>query len=88
MKLQDTLLARAAEYVRPGGRLVYSVCTVTPEENEMVIGKFLKKRIDFKVISPDTLPPALIDDAGFFRTAPHRHGTDGFFGAALIRTAE
>lgn len=87
MELQSLLIARAAEYVRPGGRLVYSVCTVTPEENEVVIGKFLKKRIDFKVISPDTLPPALIDDAGFFRTAPHRHGTDGFFGAVLIRAA-
>ncbi|MBE0555805.1 MAG: 16S rRNA (cytosine(967)-C(5))-methyltransferase RsmB, partial [Proteobacteria bacterium] len=44
MKLQNLLLARAAEYVRPGGRLVYSVCAVTPEENEVVIGKFLKYR--------------------------------------------
>ncbi len=52
MELQNLLIARAAEYVRPGGRLVYSVCTVTPEENEVVIGKFLKKRIDFKVSLP------------------------------------
>ena len=87
MKLQNLLLARAAEYVRPGGRLVYSVCTVTPEENEMVIGKFLKYRIDFKAISPRTLPSALVDAGGFFRSAPHLHGMDGFFGAVLIRTA-
>ena len=87
MKLQNLLLARAAEYVRPGGRLVYSVCTVTPEENEMVIGKFLKNHIDFKVVSPRTLPPALVDAGGFFRSAPHLHGTDGFFGAVLIRAA-
>ncbi len=87
MKLQNLLLARAAEYVRPGGRLVYSVCTVTPEENEVVIGKFLKNRIDFKLISPRTVPPVLVDAEGFFRSAPHLHGTDGFFGAALIRAA-
>ena len=87
MKLQNLLLTRAAEYVRPGGRLVYSVCTVTPEENEMVIGKFLKNHINFKVVSPRTLPPALVDAGGFFRSAPHLHGTDGFFGAVLIRAA-
>ena len=87
MELQNLLLAGAAEYVRPGGRLVYSVCTVTPEENEVIIGKFLKKRIDFKLISPGTLPAALIDAAGFFRSAPHLHGMDGFFGAVLVRSA-
>jgi len=87
MKLQNLLLARAAEYVRPGGRLVYSVCTVTPEEDEMVVGKFLKNHIAFKVVSPRTLPPVLVDAGGFFRSAPHLHGTDGFFAAVLIRAA-
>ena len=87
MELQNLLLASAAEYVRPGGRLVYSVCTVTPEENEMVIGKFLKNRSDFILISPSALPPALVDAKGFFRSAPHLHGTDGFFGAVLVRAA-
>jgi 16S rRNA (cytosine967-C5)-methyltransferase len=87
MELQNLLLARAAEYIRPGGRLVYSVCTVTPEENEVVIGKFLKNRIDFTLLSPKAIPPALVDAKGFFRTAPHLHGTDGFFGAILVRTA-
>jgi 16S rRNA (cytosine967-C5)-methyltransferase len=86
-ELQDLLLTKAAEYVRPGGRLVYSVCTVTPEENEVVIGRFLKERADFHLISPDTFPPALIDGRGFFRSEPHIHGMDGFFGAVLVRAA-
>jgi 16S rRNA (cytosine967-C5)-methyltransferase len=87
MELQNLLLAQAAEYVRPGGRLVYSVCTVTPEENEVVIGKFLKRRVDFNLISPGTLPLAIIDAERFLRSAPHLHGMDGFFGATLIRSA-
>jgi 16S rRNA (cytosine967-C5)-methyltransferase len=87
MQLQKLLLARAADCVRPGGRLVYSVCAVTPEENEIVIGDFLRNRPDFTCIPPEDLPPALIDAQGFFRTAPHIHGMDGFFGALLVRTA-
>ena len=85
MQLQKLLLTNAAEFVRPGGRLVYSVCTVTPEENEIVIDDFLRHHRDFKSIPPDALPPALVDQRGFFRTAPHLHGMDGFFGALLIR---
>jgi 16S rRNA (cytosine967-C5)-methyltransferase len=87
MELQNMLLARAAKYVRPGGRLVYSVCTVTPEENEVVIEKFLKKNIDFNLISPGDIAHALIDGRGFFRSEPHLHGVDGFFGAVLVRSA-
>ncbi|MHB9099260.1 MAG: 16S rRNA (cytosine(967)-C(5))-methyltransferase RsmB [Syntrophales bacterium] len=87
MKIQKLLLASAAGCVRPGGRLVYSVCAVTPEENEIVIGDFLRNRPDFTHIPPEDLPPALIDAQGFFRTSPHLQGMDGFFGALLIRNA-
>ena len=86
MQIQKRLLASAAGCVRPGGRLVYSVCAVTPEENEIVIGDFLRNRPDFTRIPPEGIPPALIDAQGFFRTAPHLQGMDGFFGALLIRT--
>ncbi|MHB8907448.1 MAG: 16S rRNA (cytosine(967)-C(5))-methyltransferase RsmB [Syntrophales bacterium] len=86
MQIQKRLLAGAAGCVRPGGRLVYSVCAVTPEENEIVIGDFLRNRPDFTRIRPQEIPPALIDPQGFFRTAPHLHGMDGFFGAIFIRT--
>jgi 16S rRNA (cytosine967-C5)-methyltransferase len=90
IQFQKLLLASAADCVRPGGRLVYSVCTVTPEENEAVIEDLLNGRTDFSLIKPPIaggIPPEIIDPAGFFRSFPHRHGTDGFFGALLIRNA-
>jgi 16S rRNA (cytosine967-C5)-methyltransferase len=87
MQIQKILLASAAECVRPGGRLVYSVCAVTPEENEIVIGDFLRNRPDFTRIPPNGIPPALIDAEGFFRTSPHLQGMDGFFGSLLVRNA-
>ena len=85
MQNQKRLIASAAGCVRPGGRLVYSVCAVTPEENEIVIGDFLRNRADFTRIPPKEIPPALIDAQGFFRTYPHLQGVDGFFGALLVR---
>ncbi|MBU1185234.1 MAG: 16S rRNA (cytosine(967)-C(5))-methyltransferase RsmB [Proteobacteria bacterium] len=90
MQIQKRLLRSAADCVRPGGRLIYSVCTATPEENEAVIEDLLNGRTDFTLIrstAAQGIPPALIDDAGLFRTFPHRHGTDGFFAALLIRNA-
>ena len=86
MSLQKRLLRKAADCVKPGGRLVYSVCTVTPEENEAVAADLLAVRPGFRHIPPEGMPPELIDDDGFFRTFPHRHGTDGFFGAVFVRT--
>jgi 16S rRNA (cytosine967-C5)-methyltransferase len=85
METQKHLLRSAAEYVRPGGRLVYSVCTVTPEENEIIIGDLLKYRSDFRLVCPTDVPPALIAADGFLRTAPHLHGMDGFFACILAR---
>lgn len=87
MQTQKHLLKNAAECVRPGGRLVYSVCTVAPEENEIVIGDFLRNHRDFKLTPPANLPPALIDAQGYFRTSPHLQGMDGFFAALLVRSA-
>ena len=86
MQLQKRLLKSAAQYVKPGGRLVYSVCTVTPEENEVVIGDLLKFRPDFKCIPPGDTFRALMDAKGFLRTSPPLHGTDGFFAAVLVRS--
>ncbi len=86
MQTQKRLLKSAAEYVKPGGRLVYSVCTITPEENEIIIGDFLRNHPDFKLMPPANLPPALIDAQGCFRTSPHLQGMDGFFAALLVRS--
>ncbi|MCE5265658.1 MAG: 16S rRNA (cytosine(967)-C(5))-methyltransferase RsmB [Deltaproteobacteria bacterium] len=84
--LQKRLCESAANYVKPGGRLVYCVCTISPEENEAVVAHLLARKPEFRRIPPAGIPPELIDADGFFRTFPHRHGTDGFFGAVFTRT--
>jgi 16S rRNA (cytosine967-C5)-methyltransferase len=85
--LQKRLLASAAGCVKPGGRLLYCVCAVTPEENESVVTDFLATRPDFRLIPATGIPRELTDANGFFRTFPHRHGTDGFFGALFTNPA-
>jgi 16S rRNA (cytosine967-C5)-methyltransferase len=83
-KLQLQILSNAAELVRKGGILVYSTCTILPEENEQVIAKFLKKRADFKLSDSRLLvDPEVLDRNGFVRTLPHLHKMDGSFACRL-----
>jgi 16S rRNA (cytosine967-C5)-methyltransferase len=84
--LQKRILANAAACVKKGGALLYSTCSVMPEENDRVVEAFLEGNPDFAVVSkPTTFPVEVLDGQGFLRTFPHRHGTDGFFGALLRR---
>jgi 16S rRNA (cytosine967-C5)-methyltransferase len=88
--LQAQLLDALAPRVRPGGILVYSVCTFTEEEGPAQVARFLAAHADFAVALPE--PQAGVDFGpflcarGFFRAFPHRHGTDGFFAARMVRT--
>lgn len=84
--MQKRLLSAAAEYVAPGGTLVYCTCTTEPEENEMIIEEFLGINRDFKLESPE-LPrsAAALISGSYYRTLWHVHGTDCFFGAKLVR---
>jgi 16S rRNA (cytosine967-C5)-methyltransferase len=84
--LQGELLERAAERVRPGGRLVYSTCSLEAEEDEAVIASFLGRHPEFSLAAAEA-PPDLRTPDGFLRTFPHRHGADGFFAAVLSRGA-
>lgn len=86
---QRALLARAAEVVRVGGRLVYATCSSEPEENDQVVETFLRERSDFALLdlrghSHPALAPVL-DDGGRLRTLPHAHHLEAFFAAALVR---
>jgi 16S rRNA (cytosine967-C5)-methyltransferase len=84
--LQKRILANASACVRKGGLLLYSTCSIMPEENDRVVEAFLEGNPDFAVVSkPTTVPHEVLDGQGFLRTFPHRHGTDGFFGALLVR---
>jgi 16S rRNA (cytosine967-C5)-methyltransferase len=88
--LQREILDAAAVSVRPGGRLVYSTCTVSAAENERQIEDFLGRHEAFSPVDlsgPYSQEPATgpSNRGRFLRTLPHRHGTDGFFIAALER---
>ena len=88
---QHGILAHAAALLRPGGSLVYSVCSEEPEEGEQVIERFLESNPEFRPADPrKALPPAaheLLGQRGFLRTSPRIHGLDGFFAARLTRNA-
>jgi len=79
--LQRELLAGVAPLVRPGGTLVYAVCTITREETDDVVRAFLGTERGFALDPLDGLPAALVGPDGCMRTLPHRHGLDGFFAA-------
>jgi 16S rRNA (cytosine967-C5)-methyltransferase len=86
--LQIRLLDSLAGSVRPGGRLVYVTCSSEPDENDLVVRRFLEVRRDF-TIRPLAGQPAelesLVEPSGFFRTLPFRDGLEAFFAAALAR---
>jgi 16S rRNA (cytosine967-C5)-methyltransferase len=84
---QGRLLDSAADRVGAGGTLVYSTCTISPEENERQVAAFLERRSDFSVAGlPDGLAPYAHPSAeGLVQVLPHRHGTDGFFIARLAK---
>jgi 16S rRNA (cytosine967-C5)-methyltransferase len=89
-RLQRELLLGVAPLVKPGGVLVYSTCSLEPEETDLVVERFLSDAPDFAVadargaLSP--LMADLIDSAGVLRTWPHRHGIDGFYAARFRRS--
>jgi 16S rRNA (cytosine967-C5)-methyltransferase len=86
---QKRLLERFSQLVKPGGRLIYGTCSVLREENEAVVEDFLARHPDYSVRPvAEELGPELGAKVGpgpFLRLAPHLHGTDGFFGAILVR---
>lgn len=88
---QLTLLERAATVLEPGGRLVYATCSSEPEENEMVIDRFLSRHSHFRLIDlrhdGRNELGSVLDDRGMLRTLPFEHRLEAFFAAALQRTA-
>jgi 16S rRNA (cytosine967-C5)-methyltransferase len=84
--LQDELLDAAAELVRPGGVLVYSTCSLEPEENEERMEGFLAKHSGWTVApEPGAVDASLLDGAGRLCVLPQRQGVDGAFAARLRR---
>ncbi len=86
-ELQAALLAAASRAVKPGGRLIYGVCSFQREEGPDRVKAFLAGRSDFTIAPPTLWPEALRPLLGNEGLAlwPHRHGTDGFFWAMLLK---
>jgi 16S rRNA (cytosine967-C5)-methyltransferase len=88
--LQAQLLDRASGWLKPGGTLVYSVCSLEPQEGEQLIERFIARRDDFTLAPLDGLPTfAKRSSGGFARILPGllepEGGLDGFFIARLVR---
>ena len=81
---QKQLLGNASRVVKPGGRLVYSTCSVELEENEAVVSHFLDRNHEFEQVELP-LDTSLITASRAARTWPHRDDTDGFFITAFKR---
>ncbi len=82
--IQLSILKNGSKYVRSGGILVYSTCSVSKDENEAVCTEFLKTDNRFESIIP--LPE--ISDKKFLTLMPHKFGGDGFFIAAFKKKDE
>ena len=88
--LQARMLEQAATLVRPQGAIVYSVCSLAPEEGSGVVEDFLAHHAEFAIEMPPELRErldGLVDTKGCLRTRPDRGGLDGFFAARMIRRA-
>ncbi len=87
-ELQKRLLSASAKVLKKGGIMLYTTCTISKEENEMVVEEFLKDHPEMRLINISSncaWLKDLEDKHGFFRTYPHIHEMDGFFGAIFCR---
>lgn len=86
-QLQLAILKNQARYVRPGGVLLYSTCTLVQNENEGVVERFLKENPNF-VLEPLPLPDVFpTNSAGMLALVPGEYDTDGFFICRMRRMA-
>jgi len=86
IKLQYNLLDACVAHVKVGGHLVYSTCSIEPEENEHQIDAFLERHPTFVVEhAGDFLPSSVLTSTGYMATLPHHHGMDGAFAVRLLK---
>jgi 16S rRNA (cytosine967-C5)-methyltransferase len=87
---QLKLLEQWAPLLKPGGRLVYATCTLLRQENEDVVEDFLARHSEFRLDSSSQILSkwglTRLSQNGYLYLYPHRHGTDGFFVAVMVRS--
>ncbi|MCK9409654.1 MAG: class I SAM-dependent methyltransferase [Bacteriovoracaceae bacterium] len=86
---QCSILSLNAQYVKPGGKLVYATCSLMKKENEIVVEQFLASHPEFEIIFPsitlERYGVAHLANNKYFQLLPHQYNTDGFFAAILKR---
>jgi 16S rRNA (cytosine967-C5)-methyltransferase len=83
-QIQYDILCTAEKYLKVGGTLVYSTCTILPEENEQNVKRFLSEHDNFSLVPFNA--GELQCSEGMITLLPHIHKTDGFFVAKLCKT--
>ena len=83
--VQLDILRNAARYVKPGGTLMYSTCTLLYRENGEVVATFLAENNSYKAEAFPLPGPVGLVQGGSVTLWPHRHGTDGFFISKMRR---
>lgn len=86
--LQYSILCVSAEYLKVGGTLVYSTCSLNPEENEKIIEKFLLEHKDFESVRVLPELERYGGDTDYISLMPHIHNCDGFFISAVRKIKE
>ena len=88
--VQKRILEEAAKLVVPGGTLIYSTCTITPEENQNMVEQFLKRHPEYEL--DDTITDCWLnmdkDTKGYVQFLPFEDDMDGFFIARMVRREE
>jgi 16S rRNA (cytosine967-C5)-methyltransferase len=86
-QLQRELLEAGVERLAPNGSLVYSTCTISPDENEGQVDSFVTDHPELDIVDLTTVYPGVAHPAarGYLQLLPHRDGADGFFIAKLTR---
>jgi 16S rRNA (cytosine967-C5)-methyltransferase len=85
-QLQFEILIASSALVAPGGGLVYSTCSLEPEENIRVVERFLAEKGGFSLVPAGGIVPAVVvGESGCLETLPQRHSIDGTFAALMVR---
>jgi len=84
-ELQYRILCNATKYLKDGGRLVYSTCTLNPKENSDICDRFLNEHPEFEAVRVHNDLPRYGEEDKYLTLMPHIHSTDGFFVAAFVK---
>ncbi|PID28054.1 MAG: 16S rRNA methyltransferase [Candidatus Cloacimonadota bacterium] len=86
LKIQSEALQHGAKFVKPGGCLIYSTCTLNKQENEKQVENFLESNKNFELLEAADFIPEKYTSGSYLKTIPHIHNMDGAFAAKMRKT--